>query len=309
MSYKADLFKWDNSTVPVTPGLPLVVALSGFTDAGSAVHQTREYLTGSTEQIVIGHFDNDELYDYRARRPEVQFHEDHLQSYQLPKLEIAICSDALGGKFLLLSGYEPDFRWERFVDEVIALSLSWEVSRLVWAHAIPMPVPHTRGIGATISGNQKDFAAEHSVWKPTTTVPSTIGHLLEYRFVEAGFEVVGFVLLVPHYLADTEYPGSALAVIDLACLATGLVFDVSDLQEKEQLFLAKITDQIDQNPELTTMLSGLEERYDSYRQNMESDNIQSADIPSADELAAELERYLANRVDEGDNGSWQTPID
>ena len=31
-------------------------------------------------------------------------------------------------------------------------------------------------------------------------------HLLEYRLAEAGHPTAGFVLLIPHYLSDTEYP-------------------------------------------------------------------------------------------------------
>lgn len=307
MSYSRGLFVHTKDRIVVPKDLPLVVALSGFTDAGSAVQLTKDHFAGIAQSQLIGAFDNDELYDYRARRPEIEFIEDHLEEYRPPRLEIHLCSDALGSQFLFLSGYEPDFRWESFITEVIDLAHSWDVSRLVWAHSIPMPVPHTRGLGATISGNQTQFALDHSVWRPKTTLPTTAGHLLEYRFVEAGFDAVGITLLTPHYLADTSYPGAALAVIDLLCLATGLVFDVNELQEEQQVFLGKITEQIDQNPELVNMLAGLEERYDSYRQSMESDNLQSDDIPSADELAAELERFLASRIDEGENGTWQTP--
>lgn len=309
MSYSNGLFSQSRERIIVPGGLPLIVALSGFTDAGSAVQLTKDHFTGITQRSLIGTFNNDELYDYRARRPEIEFNKDHLEHYRSPRLEIHICSDALGSQFLLLSGYEPDFRWEQFVAEVIDLAHNWDISRLVWAHSIPMPVPHTRALGATLSGNQDELALDHSVWRPTTTLPSTAGHLLEYRFIEAGFDAVGITLLTPHYLSDTSYPGAALAVIDLLCLATGLVFDVSELQDAQQVFLGKITEQIEQNPELVNMLSGLEERYDSYRQTMESDNFQNDDIPSADELAAELERFLASRVDEGDNGNWQAPSD
>jgi len=45
------------------------------------------------------------------------------------------------------------------------------------------------------------------------------------------------------------------------------------------------------------MLQGLEERYDSYMagSNLGQPIIHTGDLPSADELAAELERFLASR--------------
>ncbi len=45
------------------------------------------------------------------------------------------------------------------------------------------------------------------------------------------------------------------------------------------------------------MVQGLEERYDAYMagSTLASPMIHTGDLPSADELAAELERFLANR--------------
>ena len=69
-----------------------------------------------------------------------------------------------------------------------------------------MPVPHTRPIGVTVSGNRPELIEPMSVWRPTTQVPSNALHLLEFRLQELGHPTAGFVLLIPHYLADTEYP-------------------------------------------------------------------------------------------------------
>jgi len=162
-------------------------------------------------------------------------------------------------------------------------------------HAIGMPVPHTRPLGATVSGTRTELADAHSVWKPRTQVPATAGHLLEYRFVEAGVSIAGFVLLVPHYLGDAEYPASAIAALDSITAATGLVFAVDDLRADNEEFLGKVAQQIEASEELTTMLQNLEERYDSYMAGatQASPLLHEADLPSADEIAAELERFLA----------------
>ena len=157
--------------------------------------------------------------------------------------------------------------------------------------------PHARPIGTTVSGTRADLTKAHSVWQPHTQVPATVGHLLEYRFAQAGADVAGFVLLIPHYLGDTDYPAAAIAGLDSVSVATGLVFDLDDLREENREYLEKVTDQVSGSDELTAMLHNLEERYDSYMAGATRAQpiIHTGDLPSADELAAELERYLATR--------------
>ena len=75
---------------------------------------------------------------------------------------------------MLLAGYEPDFAWEAFANAVLGAATAFAVSSVTWVHAIGMPVPHTRPLGATVSGNRSALTEAHSVWKPHTQVPATI---------------------------------------------------------------------------------------------------------------------------------------
>ncbi len=278
-------------------GLPLVVALTGFTDAGSAVSQVVDYFRDELVPTPLAVFTNDVLLDYRARRPVISFDQDHLTDYRPPRLELSFAHDALGQPFLVLAGYEPDFAWDAFAAALLAFVEEYGVSNVTWVHAIPMPVPHTRPIGTTVSGTRTELTEAHSVWQPHTQVPSTAGHLLEYRLAEAGVQVAGFVLLVPHYLGDTEYPAAALAALDSLTVANGLVFTGEELREENREYLSKVQDQVNGSEELSRMVEGLEERYDAYMagSTLATPMIHTGDLPSADELAAELERFLASR--------------
>src|SRR5690606_6161455 len=128
-------------------------------------------------------------------------------------------------------------------------------------------------------------------------VPATVGHLLEYRFAESRAAVAGFVLLIPHYLGDTDYPAATLAALDSLTVATGLVFAGDELREQNRDYLSRVDEQVSGNDELSRMLQGLEERYDAYMagSTLATPMIHTGDLPSADELAAELERFLATR--------------
>src|SRR5690606_32846349 len=129
------------------------------------------------------------LLDYRARRPMITFAEDHLTDFSPEELVLSLAKDELGTPFLLLSGYEPDFRWELFVDTVLLLVHEFEVTTTAWSHALPMPVPHTRPIAATVSGSREDLIDARSVWRPTTRLPASASHVIEYRLHSLGEEV------------------------------------------------------------------------------------------------------------------------
>lgn len=291
------------ANAPAVPrGLPLVLLLTGFTDAGNAVAGLIEHLRETTTPEPIAIFDNDVLLDYRARRPVISFDQDHLTEFRPARLELSLATDALGQKFLLLAGYEPDFAWNEFARTVLDLADEFEVSGLTWVHSIAMPVPHTRPIGTTVSGNRRELTVAHSVWRPRTQVPATAGHLLEFRFAERGDRVVGFVLLVPHYLAETENPDAVIAAAERLMAATGLVLMLDEVRESREAYVNRVDEQVIGNDELQQMVQGLERRYDAYMAGRDPEDgsfdeggFNERDLPSADELAAELERYLASR--------------
>jgi hypothetical protein len=298
------LFELTPAAEDVSAGLPLVVGLTGFADAGSAVAQVTEHLLESISHSPVARFQNDLLLDYRARRPLVSFERDHLTGYVPPRLELSLAEDDMHRPFLLLSGYEPDFAWEAFVSAVVGLIDRFEVSAVTWVHAIPMPVPHTRPIGVTVSGNRSELIESMSVWRPHTQVAANVLHALEYRLAERGSDVTGFALLVPHYLADTEYPDAAIAALDSIAAATGLLLPSDELRGAGRDFVSRIDEQVAGNEELGRLVTTLEQRYDAY---MEGTSLRSpltdedGELPSADDIADELEKFLAGRRP-GDEG-------
>lgn len=292
------LYDISAEVIDVPEGLHLVAGLTGFADAGNAVSQVSEYLLDTLEHSTVLTFDNDELLDYRARRPTMYFDQDHLSDYQPAELKLYLAKDELGQPFLLLTGYEPDFQWERFTAAVLDIVERYRVATTTWINSIPMPVPHTRSIGVTVSGNRPELIEAMSVWKPRTQVPATALHLIEFRLRQLDHPTTGFVLLIPHYLADTEYPLAAVAALESVSAATGLIFPTDRLREEGRDFLAKIDAQVEGNQELAKLVGTLEERHDSY---MQDNPLRSpltdvdGELPTADEIAAELQNFLAIR--------------
>jgi hypothetical protein len=298
MQDPASLYELTPDVVDVPTGLPLVAALTGFADAGAAVTQLSDYLLETVDHRVVATFDNDALLDYRARRPVVYFDQDHLGDYQPAALKLYLATDEVGQQFLLFTGYEPDFQWDSFTAAVLQLIDRYRVKTTTWVHAIPMPVPHTRSIGVTVSGNRTELIEAMSIWKPQTRVPANALHLVEYRLQEVGHPTAGFILLIPHYLADTEFPAAAVTALESVSAATGLIFPTERLREEGREFIQKIDNQVVTNQELAKLVGTLEQRHDSY---MLDNPLRSpltdedGELPSADDIAAELQNFLALR--------------
>ena len=285
-------------------GIPLIAGLTGFADAGSSVQQLADYFADTVELVPIAVFDNDELLDYRARRPIIEFEEDHIASFTPARLVLSLGEDEIGRPFLLLTGYEPDFQWDRFTAAVLGLIDRFAVTSTTWVQAVPMPVPHTRPMQVTVGGTRHDLIESMSAWRPTTRAPSNVLHLLEYRLAELGREVAEFVLLVPHYLSDTELPAAVTKGIEAVSAATGLLFPIDAIRDRSRDFFSRVDEQVAGNEELGNLVRALEDRHDAY---MAGNPLRSplmdgeGEVPSADELAAELEKFLAIRRSNDDD--------
>jgi hypothetical protein len=296
MAQPNSLYTLVNSGIFIPERLHLFASISGFTDAGSSMQQISEHILGNLEYETIVVFNNDELLDYRSRRPVMYFEQDHIEDYQPASLSLHLVRDEVGTQFLFLNGYEPDFKWEAFASAIEQLFALLVIEDMTWLHAIPFPIPHTKPVGVTVSGNQKEVIAEYSEWKPRTQVPGNIMHLLEYRLTQANIPSTGFVLLVPHYLSDSEFPQAAVAGLELISSHLGLVFPTDDLRDEGDAFLRRITTQMAENQDLARMVQGLEASFQNERSANGLGSVKPREraIPDADEIAADLEGYLAS---------------
>ena len=228
----SQLFETLDSASEVPLGLRLIVGISGFTDAGGSYALLGENIFTNLDTELVVRFSNDALLDYRSRRPVVYFERDHVSDYQPAVLGIYLTKDEAGQQFLFMHGYEPDFKWEAFADAIEYLIDLFAISEVMWVQSIPFPIPHTRSLGVTVSGTRRDLTERYSEWKPETQVPGNVLHLLEFRLRSLEIPCAGFVLLVPHYLADSEYPQVGITCFELISAATNLIFPTDSLREQ-----------------------------------------------------------------------------
>ncbi len=306
-----DLYAWEPKGVAAvdmalaqeSAGLVMLYHFDGYIDAGETGEQIVGKLLDTLPNQVVARFDHDRLVDYRARRPLLTFRRDKWSEYEAPEIDVRLVQDATGAPFLVLSGPEPDVEWERFALAVRQIVERLGVRLSVNFHGIPMGVPHTRPVGLTPHGNRTDLMPGHRSPFDEAQVPGSAEALVEFRLEESGHDVLGVAAHVPHYVARSSYPDAALTALEAITAATGLVLPGS---AHALAYEARRTqDEIDRqvgegDEELVSLVQGLEHQYDAVAGAVTRGNLvaEPVDLPSADEIGLEFERFLAER--EGD---------
>lgn len=303
-----DLYAWEPKGLAVvdvalaqeSAGLVMLYHFDGYIDAGEAGDQIVEGLLDTLPHQVVASFDHDRLVDYRARRPLLTFKRDQWTDYETPTLDVRLVQDATGAPFLLLSGPEPDVEWERFAAAVEQIVDRLGVRISVNFHGIPMGVPHTRPVGITPHGNRTDLMPGHKSPFDEAQVPGSAESLVEFRLAQSGHDVLGVAAHVPHYVARSSYPDAALTALEAVTAATGLVLPsvAHALRTEAQRTQDEIERQIGEgDEELTALVQGLEHQYDALAGSETRGNLvaEAVELPSADEIGREFERFLAER--------------
>jgi len=273
-------------------GAVLVHSLRGFMDAGKAGAIVAEHLRG-LDSVNIASFDIDALLDYRSRRPEMTFAVNEWTAYDEPYLDLDMVHDSAGTPFLLLHGFEPDVKWERYIRSVRDIVERLGVGLTLGTHGIPMASPHTRPISATIHGTRQDLMPDTPSLFGTVTVPASAQNLMEYRFGQWDLAAINVAVHVPHYLAQSAYPQAAQRALTALGDISGLELSPDDLDEAAERAQEEIDRQMADSDEIQALVGVLEQQYDAFVESRDRGMPIDGELPTADELGAEFEKFLA----------------
>jgi proteasome assembly chaperone (PAC2) family protein len=268
----------------------LIVGLEGWIDAGLGASAAIQALLESSPTELLAGFDDDRLLDQRARRPAARIADGVTTSMSWPAVELRTGVDLEGRDVLYLVGPEPDMHWNSFVDAVVELAQRLDVRLVVGLGAFPAPAPHTRPIRltATVPESSARLLEHFGLVVGEFEVPAGISTALELGFGERGIDMITLWARVPHYVASMPFPQASEALIEGLCRVAELSFDVTQLATEADGTLAQIDDLVASNPEHVAMVRSLESAVDA----AEGNTLGIDELPTGDELAAELERFL-----------------
>ncbi len=265
----------------------LIVTLEGWVDAGLGAAAALAALLGSVPTEVVASFDVDTLLDHRARRPVVRI-VDGVNSWMMwPEIQLRIGRTDAGRDLLFLVGPEPDHQWRAFCTAVAELAGAFGVRLVVGLGAFPAPVPHTRPARLVATATSTELAHQVGFIPGTIDVPAGVQAALERQFADLGVPAVGLWARVPHYAAAMPYPEASVVLLEGLERLTGVGADTGELRTAARSTRSRLDELVANSEEHAALVHQLEAAIDA-----ESEQPLGTSIPSGDELAAELERFL-----------------
>ncbi|MBC3185405.1 PAC2 family protein [Corynebacterium sp. zg-331] len=284
-------------------GPTLIVALHGYADAGQAVSASADHLLAALENRLLASFNTDELIDYRSRRPTVTMENHEVTKIEKLALEMRVLRDTKGQHFLLLSGPEPDLRWDSFTHAVAGLVRKYNVSRVVCLYSAPMMVPHTRPLVVSAHGTSPELMQDLFHFDGSVMMPGSAALQLESVLGQQHTAVAGFTAHVPHYVSSSAYPEATLKLLRSVAHNANLELPLQTLEHDWERAAQQLTEQVEGSAEIQHVVAALEQQYDEEVEQYRTRHPKAAlpgeeDLPSGEEIGQEFERFLANLDEE-----------
>ena len=261
----------------------LVVSLSGWVDAGLAGGGTVALLQEQLESArSFARLDLADLMDLQQTRPTV-----HLVggvSREIVWPQISLSAGNLGRDVVLCVGPEPSLRWRTVLGELVDLAQRLGVSAAFTVGGIPSMASHRRPVSVLATGTDEELVAAAGAWRQDYAGPTGAQSVLQVMLGEAGIPTLALWAQVPHYLSGGASPPAIRAVLAKLCDLSGLTVDFDGLDEQSEAYVRRVEEGLSERPDVVEVI-----------QAIEAGEAEEAELPSGDELASEIERFLRDQ--------------
>jgi predicted ATP-grasp superfamily ATP-dependent carboligase len=269
----------------------MLVALTGWFDASGAATGALDWLLRDRVAPVVASIDPDPFYDFTQERPEVWLDDDEVANIRWPTNDFRIARYAGGPHDLVvLSGVEPHVRWSVYCDCVTAMATRMGCDVVVTIGANADTVPHTRTPFVVGSSTNDELVRRLGLSRPQYQGITGVVGVLQERLEKLEIPAISLRAGVPHYLGNAQHPKSSAALLRHLEHVLGVPTGHTELAGEIERWQSLHDEAVAEDPQAAAYVQMLERQYDQQAESL---------LPSADDLAAELEAFLREQSGEG----------
>ncbi len=268
----------------------LVCSFRGWNDAAGAASTALATVAASLDAELIASVDPEEFFDFQANRPMISLEEGQTRRIDWPANSL-IAAEAPSAErdLVLLDGTEPNLRWRGFSEAIANAAERMGVEMVITLGALLAEVAHTLPVPITGLASDEDLVEELDLSRSTYEGPTGIVGVVHDMCRQRGMSSASLWAAVPHYVAAVPNPKAALALLRRLEGLTGIAVDASELEEETTDYEEQVGRAVAANPEIEELVKRIEE------QQAEQLTEDGSELPSADAIASEFQRFLRQR--------------
>jgi proteasome assembly chaperone (PAC2) family protein len=278
---------WERERAP-RPSV-VVAAFSGYFDGASAATGAIAHLVEHSGATRLAHIDGDRFLDSQQVRPQVSLDEGVTRRITWPE-NVAYANDEASPEreLVLVTGVEPHYSWRDFVGLLLALAEHASAQVVVTLGASAAATPHTRPPRVRASSADAELAARLGLHRPRYEGITGIIGVLQAELDARGMPAIAMQAPVPYYASGSTNWKAAAALLQHLEHVTGIDTGHRMLDARVAAWERMVDEAVSESEEARAYLPQLEAQYDREVAD---------DVPSSDDLVAELERYLREQTD------------
>lgn len=284
---------WDRRPAPLRAPA-LICAFRGWNDAADAASTALTFMGGALGAERFATIDPEEFFDFQVTRPLIQLSEGRTQKLTWPSVEVyEVRVPRAPRDLVLLAGHEPNMRWRTFSRVVIELAEALGVQVVVSLGSLLADVPHSRPISITGLASDAALIERLGLTPSSYEGPTGIVGVIHSACQDAGIPSASLWAAVPHYISAVPNPKAALALVRKLEGLVGVAVDGTALERASGDYDRQVDRAVRSDPDIQAFVERLEAAAGE-----EEGEPGLGELPSGEQLARELQRFLKQRGSE-----------
>lgn len=275
----------------------MIVAFAGWPDAAEAATRAVRYLVRKLPAKKFAEIDPEEFYDFTVVRPQTRTNRQGDRIIRWPQNDLYYYApEEESRRFILFVGTEPNLKWRAYSNILTSIAVRHEVKLIVSLGALLDAVPHTREPRITGRASSQELT-QKAEWLgirnsgyqgPTGIHTAFMDACTNLNIAHAS--VWGHC---PHYVNTTPDPRVSRALLTRLRSLIDVDVDLEELRLAGEAYQEEVNKVIAKQPDVSSYVTRLEQRYDAAESNQPSE-----EIPSPDTMVRELEDFLRSQRQE-----------